>query len=210
MADLAALKFPFTLPPLPYAKDALHPHMSSETFDYHYGKHHQTYITNLNGLVENDEELKGKSLKEIIEFAKANNKPGLFNQSAQHFNHAFFWNCLKSQGGGKPQGELAKKIDEDFGSYEAFHKQFRDCAVTHFGSGWAFLTYNKATHKLAVEGHHDASTPFVNNTVPLFTIDSWEHAYYIDYRNVRANFVDAILNNLANWDYAEKNFQAAL
>eukprot|EP00461_Guttulinopsis_vulgaris_P000988 UN00988 len=198
----------FTLPALPYAKNALAPFISEECLDYHHGKHHNAYVNNLNNLVKGTE-YENASLEEIIKKSYEKKQQAIFNNSAQIFNHTLFFNCLKANGGGEPKGELAEKINQDFGSFTAFRDQFKQAAATHFGSGWAFLTYSPATQKLAVEGHHDASTPFVNGTIPIFTIDVWEHAYYIDYRNARPNFIDTVLDKLANWDFAEENFKAA-
>jgi len=208
---LKALKAPFSLPDLPYPKNACEPHMTAETFSYHHGKHHKTYITNLNNFVEANEGVQGASLEEIIQKAANKELPqAVFNNAAQHFNHSFFWHCLKPGAAGKPTGTLAKHIDQDFGSFDAFKTQFTQAAVTHFGSGWAFLTFCPKTKKLAIEGHHDASTPQVNKTKAIFTVDVWEHAYYIDTRNDRAKYVQTVMDNLANWDFAQQNLDESV
>jgi Fe-Mn family superoxide dismutase len=202
---LASKKSPFTLTPLPYANDAITGYPPI-LFQYHHGKHHNTYVTNLNNLVK-DTPLAEESLENIIRQSK--NPSPIFNNSAQHFNHAFFWHCMKPNGGGLPTGTLANKINQDFGSFEEFREKFKTTAVTHFGSGWAFLVLNK-DKKLTVESHHDASTPFVNNSTPLLAIDVWEHGYYLEYKNDRATFVDSFLNKMVNWDFAQKNLDEAV
>jgi Fe-Mn family superoxide dismutase len=188
----------FELPPLPYAQDALAPHMSAETLEYHYGKHHKTYVDNLNKAIEGtpDEDL---SLEEII--LKADGP--LFNNSAQVWNHTFFWNCLSPNGGGQPSGAVADRINADFGSYDEFRTQITQAGITQFGSGWAWLIDNGG--KLEVTKTANADTPLKHGQKALWTIDVWEHAYYIDYRNARPKFIDVVLDNLINWDFVNQN-----
>lgn len=193
----------FTLPELPYAKDALVPFMSPETFDYHYAKHHQAYVNNLNKLVPGTE-FEGKSLEEII----LSSKGGIFNNAAQVWNHTFFWYCLKPQGGGEPTGELAEAINRDFGSFAAFKEKFAAAAAGQFGSGWGWLVYKDG--KLDIMTTANADTPMVHGATAIFTVDVWEHAYYIDYRNDRAKFIGAVVSELANWDFAAENFKKAV
>lgn len=192
----------FTLPPLPYAQDALVPHISAETFEYHYGKHHQTYATNLNNLVPGTEYEK-LSLEEIIAKAPAG---GIFNNAAQVWNHTFFWNSMKPKGGGAPSGALADAINKKWGSFDEFKKAFQTSAVGNFGSGWTWLV-KKADGSVDIANTSNAGNPLKSGEgKPLLAIDVWEHAYYIDYRNARAKFVETFLNSLANWDFAAKNF----
>jgi Fe-Mn family superoxide dismutase len=186
------------LPPLPYAGDALAPHISKETLDFHYGKHHQTYVTNLNKLIEGTSNA-GKSLEEIV---KASQGP-VFNNAAQVWNHTFYWNSMKPKGGGQPTGAIASAIKESFGDYAAFRKELTDAALTQFGSGWAWLV--KEGDKLKVAKTPNAETPLTTSAKPILTIDVWEHAYYIDYRNARAKYVDTFLDQLVSWDFANKN-----
>jgi Fe-Mn family superoxide dismutase len=190
----------FTLPELPYAKDALAPHMSAETLEFHHGKHHQAYVTNLNKLIEGKPEA-NKSLEEII----LSSDGGVFNNAAQVWNHTFFWNCMKPNGGGEPTGELAEAIKRDFGSYDAFAEQFATAAATQFGSGWAWLV--KDGDKLKIMKTANADLPMKHGQKALLTIDVWEHAYYIDYRNARPKFIDTFLKNLVNWDFVAQNFK---
>lgn len=189
----------FELPALPYAKDALAPHISAETFDYHHGKHHNAYVTKLNALTEGTDNA-NKSLEELIKSTEG----GLFNQAAQVWNHTFFWNSMKPGGGGAPSGDLAAAIDRDFGSYDKFKAAFSDAAATRFGSGWAWLV--KDGGKLAVTSTANAGNPMTEGKTPLLTLDVWEHAYYVDYRNARPKFIEAFLEHLVNWDFAAKNF----
>jgi Fe-Mn family superoxide dismutase len=188
----------FELPPLPYPKDALAPHMSAETFDYHHGKHHAAYVAKLNELTQGKPEA-NKSLEEIIRSSEG----GLFNQAAQVWNHTFFWNCMKPGGGGDPKGDLADAIKRDFGSYDKFKEAFTAAAMGRFGSGWGWLVLDKG--KLAITSTANAETPLTTGAKPLLTIDVWEHAYYIDYRNARPKFIEVFLQNLVNWDFAAKN-----
>ncbi len=192
----------FTLPPLPFAPDALQPHMSAETFEYHHGKHHKAYVDKVNGWID-EKNLGGKSLVEVIEVAKANNDKGLFNNAAQVWNHSFFWQCL-APAGQKPQGELLAKIEEAFGSTEAMLEKLAAEAVGHFASGWAWLVLRNG--KLEITSLHDADTPVVYGDMqPLLTLDVWEHAYYIDYRNARPKFADTVLANIINWEFVAQN-----
>ena len=187
------------LPKLPYALDALEPHISKETLEFHYGKHHQTYVTNLNNLIQGTE-LEGKDLVDIIK----NSSGGIFNNSAQVWNHTFYWNSLSPQGGGQPTGALADAINENFGSFEKFQEEFTKTAVTTFGSGWAWLVKN-SQGKLELISTSNAGTPLTEDSTPLLTCDVWEHAYYIDYRNARPKYLESWWN-LVNWDFASKNF----
>lgn len=192
---------PHTLPELPYAKTALAPHISAETLDYHYGKHHQTYVTNLNNLIPGTE-FEKMSLEEIV----IKSSGGIFNNAAQIWNHTFYWHSLSPQGGGAPTGALGDAINKAFGSFEEFKKTFTQTALTTFGSGWAWLVKNK-DGSLAIVSTSNAACPLTAGQKPLLTCDVWEHAYYIDYRNARANYVTAFWN-LVNWDFAAKNFAA--
>jgi len=189
-----------TLPPLPYATDALHPYISKETFEYHYGKHHQAYVTNLNNLIK-DTEYAALSLEDIVRKASG----GIFNNAAQVWNHTFFWNSMKPQGGGAPTGALAAALEKKWGSFDAFKEAFTKSAVGNFGSGWTWLV-KKADGSLDIVNTSNAATPFTTADTPLLTIDVWEHAYYIDYRNARPKFVETFLTSLVNWDFAAKNF----
>jgi Fe-Mn family superoxide dismutase len=190
----------FTLPPLPYAPDALAPHMSKETFEYHHGKHHQAYVTNLNNLVPGTE-FAGLSLEDIV---RKSSGP-IFNNAAQVWNHTFFWSCMKPAGGGEPQGALAAAINTKWGSYAAFKEAFTKSAVGNFGSGWTWLV-KKADGSVDIVNTSNAGTPLTTPDKPLLTIDVWEHAYYVDYRNARPKFVETFLNSLVNWSFAEANF----
>ncbi|OQX35496.1 MAG: superoxide dismutase [Oceanospirillales bacterium LUC14_002_19_P2] len=191
----------FELPALPYERDALEPHISKETLDYHYGKHHNTYVVKLNGLVEGTE-LEGKDLEEIIKTSQG----GVFNNAAQIWNHTFYWHCLSPNGGGEPTGELADSINAAFGSFEAFQKQFTESAVNNFGSGWTWLVKN-TDGTVAIVNTSNAATPLTTDQTALMTCDVWEHAYYIDYRNVRPDYLAAFWK-LVNWEFIAANFAA--
>jgi Fe-Mn family superoxide dismutase len=191
----------FELPALPYANNRLIPYISEETLDFHYGKHHQTYVTNLNNLIPGTE-FEGLSLEEII----LKSSGGIFNNAAQVWNHSFYWNCLAPHAGGKPTGGLATAIDATFGSFDNFKTEFSKCAVTTFGSGWAWLVKN-ADGSLALVSTSNAACPLTTAQKPLLTCDVWEHAYYIDYRNSRPNYLEAFWN-LVNWDFVAANFAA--
>ncbi len=187
------------LPPLPYAKDALAPHISAETLDYHYGKHHQTYVTNLNKLVPGTE-FENMGLEDIIRKASG----GIFNNAAQVWNHTFYWNCLSPNGGGEPSGALAEAINQAFGSFDAFKEKFSTSAATNFGSGWTWLV-KSADGGVEIMNTSNAGTPMTEGKTALLTCDVWEHAYYIDYRNARPKYVEAFWN-LVNWDFVSSNF----
>ena len=191
-----------TLPALPYAPDALAPHISRETIDFHYGKHHQTYVTNLNNLIK-DTEFASLSLEDIVRKSSG----GIFNNAAQIWNHTFFWHSLQPNGGGEPSGALAQAIAAKWGSYAAFKEAFAKSALGNFGSGWTWLV-KKADGSVDIVNTSNAATPLTGADKPLITIDVWEHAYYIDYRNARAKFVDVFLGNLVNWSFAQANFGA--
>jgi Fe-Mn family superoxide dismutase len=188
-----------TLPPLPYAKDALQPHISAETLEYHYGKHHQAYVTNLNNLIKGTE-FENLSLEEIIKKSQG----GVFNNSAQVWNHTFFWNCMTPNGGGAPTGPVADAINAKWGSFDKFKEEFQKSAVGNFGSGWTWLV-KKADGTVDIVNTSNAGTPLTTENVALLTCDVWEHAYYIDYRNARPKFVEAWWN-VVNWDFVNKNF----
>ncbi|MDR1228577.1 MAG: superoxide dismutase [Fe] [Azoarcus sp.] len=190
-----------TLPALPYAQDALAPAISAETVEFHYGKHHQSYVANLNNLVAGTE-YENLTLEAIIKKAPAG---GIFNNAAQIWNHSFFWNSLKPNGGGEPAGALAAAIAHKWGSFADFKKAFQASATGNFGSGWTWLV-KKSGGELEIVNTGNAGTPVATNDKPLITIDVWEHAYYIDYRNRRPDFVSACLEKLVNWDFAAKNF----
>ena len=188
------------LPALPYAMDALAPHMSKETMEFHYGKHHQAYVTNLNNLIKGTE-FESASLEDIIKKSSG----GVFNNAAQVWNHSFFWNCMKPGGGGKPSGALASAIDKKWSSFDGFKDAFTKSAVGNFGSGWTWLV-KKGDGAVDIVNTSNAGTPLTGADKPVLTIDVWEHAYYIDHRNARPKFVETFLNSLANWDFAGKNF----
>ncbi|MFY7928273.1 MAG: superoxide dismutase [Oligoflexus sp.] len=187
----------FKLPELPYAKDALAPHISAETLEYHYGKHHQTYVDNLNKLVAGTPQAE-KSLEELIKTTDG----GLFNNAAQVWNHTFYWYCLGPKGGGEPKGKIGDEIKKAFGSFQTFKEKFTEASLTQFGSGWAWLV-KKPDGTLAIEKTANAGCPLTSGNKPLLTCDVWEHAYYIDYRNARAKYVEAFWS-LVNWDFVEK------
>lgn len=194
---------PFTLPELPYAKSALAPHISEETLDYHYGKHHLAYVNNLNKLLEGST-LASESLEHIIRHSNG----GIFNNAAQVWNHTFYWHSLSPKGGGQASGEIMKLIDRDFGSFDAFKTAFTQCAISTFGSGWAWLVLNK-DKKLDIVSTSNAATPLTTEATPLLTCDVWEHAYYIDYRNARPSYIDAFWA-LVNWQFANENLKKSL
>jgi Fe-Mn family superoxide dismutase len=188
-----------TLPDLPYSMDALEPHISRETLEYHYGKHHNAYVTNLNGMIEGTD-LAGASLEDIVRRSSG----GMFNNAAQVWNHTFYWHCLSPNGGGSPDGDLGAAIDKAFGSFDAFKTEFSDKAVKLFGSGWAWLV-KRPDGSLAISQTSNAETPLTGQDEPLLTCDVWEHAYYIDYRNARPKYVEAFWN-LVNWDFVSANY----
>lgn len=198
----------FELPSLPYDRTALAPHISEETLNFHYGKHHQAYVTNLNKLVEGSD-LEGKSLEEVIMASASDaSKAGVFNNSAQVWNHTFYWHSMKPAGGGAPTGKIAELIDRDFGSFAAFKEAFATAGATQFGSGWAWLVL--ANGKLEVRKTPNAETPLTEAGVtPLLTMDVWEHAYYLDFQNARPAYIETFLNELVNWDFANQNLSDA-
>jgi Fe-Mn family superoxide dismutase len=197
---------PFSLPPLPYADTALEPLISANTLSFHYAKHHKTYVDNLNKLVEG-KDLANMSLEEIIMASSGKaDMAGVFNNAAQVWNHTFYWNSLKPNGGGKPTGAIAAAIDKDLGGYDKFKTDLSAAAVTQFGSGWAWLVSDAGTLKIVKTGN--AEVPLTKGQKPLLTIDVWEHAYYLDYQNLRAKYVETLIDKLLNWDFANQNFAA--
>ena len=193
----------FKLPELPYAKDALAPHISQETLEYHHGKHHNAYVTKLNELIEGKPEA-DKSLEEII----LSSEGPLFNNAAQVWNHTFYWHCMKPAGGGAPTGEIAALIDRDLGGFEKFKTDFTAACIAQFGSGWAWLVKDK-DGKLSITKTSNADLPMKHGQTALLTCDVWEHAYYINYRNLRPKYVETFLNSLVNWDFVNENLKKA-
>jgi Fe-Mn family superoxide dismutase len=192
----------FSLPPLPYDKNALAPHISAETLEYHHGKHHNAYVVKLNELLAGKPEA-DKSLEEVI----LSSEGPVFNNAAQVWNHTFYWSCMKPAGGGKPSGDLAQAIDRDFGSYEKFAEQFTQAGITQFGSGWAWLVSDKG--KLSVTKTGNADLPMKHGQKAILTMDVWEHAYYIDFRNARPKYIETFLSSLVNWDFVSENLKKA-
>jgi Fe-Mn family superoxide dismutase len=196
-----------TLPALPYGLDALEPNISRSTLEFHYGKHHAAYVTNLNNLVAGTD-LETKSLEETITAVAGDaGKAGVFNNAAQVWNHSFYWQCMKPGGGGQPTGDLADKINADFGSYEAFVEKFKAAGATQFGSGWAWLVLDNGT--LTVTKTANADLPLAHGQKALLTMDVWEHAYYLDYQNRRPDYMTTFLEKLVNWDFVAANLAAA-
>jgi superoxide dismutase, Fe-Mn family len=192
----------FELPPLPYGKDALEPHTSARTLEFHHDKHHQAYVTNLNNLTK-DTPLASQSLEAVIQAtAKDEAKVGIFNNAAQVWNHTFFWHCMKPGGGGKPAGDVAQAIDKSFGSLDKFKDEFKNACVTQFGSGWGWLVRDGATLKITKTAN--AVNPLSQGQTALLTCDVWEHAYYLDYQNRRPDFVQTFLDHLVNWDHVAR------
>ncbi|NOY71463.1 MAG: superoxide dismutase [Fe] [Gammaproteobacteria bacterium] len=191
---------PHSLPELPYARAALEPHLSAETLDFHYGKHHQTYVTNLNKLLEGSDQA-NLSLEELIKQSSG----GIFNNAAQIWNHTFYWNCLSPNGGGEPEGSLSGAINQAFGSFESFKTEFTKTAITTFGSGWAWLVQN-SDGTLALKSTSNAATPLTENVTPILTCDVWEHAYYIDYRNARPTYLENFWK-MVNWQFASSQMK---
>ncbi|MDP4191849.1 MAG: superoxide dismutase [Bacteroidota bacterium] len=188
-----------TLPELPYSKDALEPHISAKTLEFHHDKHHNAYVVNTNKLIEGTE-LAHADLAEIIKATVGkSDKVGIFNNAAQVWNHTFYWNCMKKNGGGKPTGQIAERIIKDFGSYEKFVEEFKNAGATQFGSGWAWLVLQDG--KLQIMKTSNADTPIAHGVVPLLTVDVWEHAYYLDYQNRRPDYLSIFVDNLVNWDF---------
>lgn len=199
---------PFTLPELPYEQNALEPHISANTLGFHHGKHHNAYVVNLNKLIDGTG-LAKKSLEEIIKATAGDKgKAGIFNNAAQVWNHTFYWHSMKPSGGGKPDGALAKKIDEDLGGLEEFKTKFKEAGATQFGSGWAWLVLN-SKGKLEITKTLNAENPMTNGSTPLLTMDVWEHAYYLDFQNRRPDYIDTFLNFLVNWEFAAENLEKA-
>ena len=196
----------YTLPDLPYARDALAPHISSDTLDYHYGKHHQAYVNKLNELTDKDDI--EAVCAESYEPGKLGQQGGLYNNAAQVWNHTFYWHSMKPGGGGKPGGKIGEMIDRDFGSYDEFKAKFADAGATQFGSGWAWLVAKDG--KLEIRKTPNAVRPQDDDgATPLLTMDVWEHAYYLDYQNARPGYMNAFLDQLVNWDFAEQNLAQA-
>jgi len=193
----------FELPALPYAKDALQPHISANTFDFHYGKHHNAYVTNLNTMIA-DTDMVSMSLEEIMKATAGDaSKAGIFNNAAQVWNHTFFWNSMAPGGGGAPSGDIAAAIDAAFGDYTSFKEAFKTAGMTQFGSGWVWLVGKCG--KLEIVKTPNAQCPLTDGATPILTCDVWEHAYYLDYQNRRPDFLAAFLDNLVNWDFANAN-----
>jgi Fe-Mn family superoxide dismutase len=197
----------FTLPPLPFAEGALAPVISANTLGFHYGKHHKAYVDNLNNLVKGTE-FESATLESIINATAGKpDKAGMFNNAAQVWNHTFYWNCLKSSGGGKPSGKIADMIDSDLGGYDKFKADFAQTCITQFGSGWGWLVAEGG--KLKLVKTPNAETPLTKGQTALLTIDVWEHAYYLDYQNRRPDHVNAVIDKLLNWDFAAQNLAKA-
>ena len=197
----------FELPPLPYPKTALEPHISANTFDFHHGRHHQAYVTNLNNLIKGSP-MESQPLEEIIKSTyKDTSKTGIFNNAAQVWNHTFFWSSMKPRGGGAPSGALAAAINRDCGGLDKFKESFKAAAVGQFGSGWAWLVADRGQLKIVATAN--AVTPLAEGQSPLLTCDVWEHAYYLDYQNRRPDFVQAFIDHLTNWDFAGQNLAKA-
>lgn len=194
----------FTLPELPYAKNALEPHISANTLDFHHGKHHNAYVTNLNKLLEGSD-LAGKTLEEVIMASAGDaSKAGIFNNAAQIWNHTFYWHSMKPGGGGAPSGKIAEKITADFGTFDKFAEEFKTAGATQFGSGWAWLVLDGG--KLKVTKTPNADLPMAHGQKAILTMDVWEHAYYLDFQNRRPDYIGTFLDKLVNWDFAQRNF----
>ncbi len=197
----------FTLPELPYAPNALEPHITANTLSFHHGKHHNAYVVNLNNLIK-DTDFAKLTLEEIIlKSVGDNTRAGIFNNAAQVWNHTFYWHSMKPNGGSAPKGALAEKINKDFGSFDAFKEAFKQAGATQFGSGWAWLVLDKGT--LKVTKTPNADLPMVHKQTALLTMDVWEHAYYLDFQNRRPDYITTFLDKLVNWDFAEENFKKA-
>jgi superoxide dismutase, Fe-Mn family len=196
----------YELPPLPFGYSDLEPHISAKTFEFHHDKHHAAYVTNYNNMVK-DTPMDSMSLEEVIKATAGDaSKAGIFNNAAQAWNHTFYWNCLKSNGGGAPTGDLANKINADFGSFDAFKEQFKQAGATQFGSGWAWLVLDNGT--LKVTKTLNADNPLTQGQKPLLTMDVWEHAYYIDYQNRRPDYIGTFMDKLINWDFVAQQMAA--
>lgn len=195
----------FTLPDLPYSKDALAPHISAETLEFHHGKHHKAYVDKANAALEGSD-YDGSDLESTIKKSWEKKDMGMFNNAAQIWNHTFYWHSMSPDGGGAPKGEIAEAINQSFGSYEKFAEEFKNAGATQFGSGWAWLVKNG--DKLEVRKTLNAENPITDGATPLITMDVWEHAYYLDYQNRRPDYMGAFLGNLINWDFANANLRA--
>jgi Fe-Mn family superoxide dismutase len=195
----------FELPPLPYEQTALEPFISANTLSFHHGKHHNAYVVNLNNLVKGTE-FENKTLEEVIVASEGKNA-GIFNNAAQVWNHTFYWHSMKKNGGGNANGAIANKINEDFGSFEKFVEEFKVAGATQFGSGWAWLVLENGKLKVTKTGN--AEVPFTKGQTPILTMDVWEHAYYLDYQNLRPKYIETFLNSLVNWDFANENLTKA-
>lgn len=193
-------------PELPYSQNALEPYISENTLSFHYGKHHQAYVTNLNNLIKGTE-FENLELAKIIYKASKEKNNAIFNNAAQVWNHSFYWKSMKKNGGEQPSGELLSKINEDFGNFDSFKEQFAIAGTTQFGSGWAWLVYDTKAAKLEIVKTDNANLP--HPKLPLITMDIWEHAYYLDYQNARPKYINDFINNLINWEFAEQNFTEA-
>ncbi|AZL16133.1 superoxide dismutase [Rickettsiales endosymbiont of Stachyamoeba lipophora] len=202
--------YPFNLPNLPYDATALEPHLSSNTFSFHHGKHHQAYVTNLNNLLKEHEFAKLDLEKVIASSAGKNEYVGIFNNAAQVWNHSFYWHSMKQNGGGQPSGTLLGRINTDFGSFDNFAQEFKQAGATQFGSGWAWLVLDLNDNKLKVTKTANADLPITKNQVAIITADVWEHAYYLDYQNRRPDYLAVFLEKLVNWDFAQANFDKAI
>lgn len=197
----------YELPALPYEYTALEPHISKSTLEFHHDKHHAAYVTNYNNAVAGTD-MDSQSIEEVIKATAGDaSKAGIFNNAAQSWNHSFYWNCMKPNGGGQPTGALAEKINADFGSFEQFVEAFKTAGATQFGSGWAWLVLDNGTLKVTKTGN--AGNPITDGQIPLLTMDVWEHAYYLDYQNKRPDYINTFLNSLVNWDFVAANFAAA-
>lgn len=197
----------YALPDLPYSYTALEPHISKNTLEFHHDKHHAAYVKKYNAAVEGTD-MADKDIEEVIKAVAGDaSKSGLFNNAAQAWNHSFYWKCMKSGGGGAPSGALADKIKADFGSFDKFVEEFKNAGATQFGSGWAWLVLDNGTLKVTKTGN--AENPMTSGKTPLLTMDVWEHAYYLDFQNSRAGYIDAFVSNLINWDFVAENFAAA-
>ncbi|OAB56604.1 superoxide dismutase [Leptolyngbya valderiana BDU 20041] len=196
----------FSLPDLPYSKDALAPHISSDTLDFHHGKHHKAYVDKANAALEGSD-YDGSDLEATIKKSWDKKDMGMFNNAAQIWNHTFYWNSMSPNGGGAPKGEIAEAINQSFGSYEKFAEEFKNAGATQFGSGWAWLVKNGG--KLEVRKTLNAENPITDGATPLITMDVWEHAYYLDYQNRRPDYMGAFLEHLINWDFANENLKKA-
>ena len=197
-------KYPFILPELPYDKSALAPYLTDNSFNFHHGKHHAAYVTNLNNLIKDNSDYNILDLEEVIAKSAKEKEQGIFNNAAQIWNHTFYWHCMKQNGGGEPTGALLTQINKDFGGMANFKEEFKKAGTTQFGSGWAWLVYDGVT--LIITKTANADLPIIRDEHPILTCDVWEHAYYLDYQNRRPDYLGVFLDNLVNWDFASANF----